>query len=202
MNTNLVPALVLTLFVGIQQVAEAAPPGVERADSRQSRRAVQDDKRDRNVLAAHVAAWKQAVAKRDRAQEKAADVGINAWIQRELEEERREDRQSHREQNRSRRELRRTRNTRGASPGTRKDRRDVRDDRRDAQREQNETKRLVAMATQLREMQPRFATGTASPADYAEKRKLLEAMLVAEAREVQTSKAERGEDRRERREIR
>ncbi|MEO1231839.1 MAG: hypothetical protein AAFZ18_23325, partial [Myxococcota bacterium] len=140
------------------------------------------------------------------------DPGVDAHIRRlflgpvafrhRLLPSRREDRQSHREQNRSRRELRRTRNTRGASPGTRKDRRDVRDDRRDAQREQNETKRLVAMATQLREMQPRFATGTASPADYAEKRKLLEAMLVAEAREVQTSKAERGEDRRERREIR
>lgn len=201
MNKILVLAIVSSLFV-MAPPSEAAPPGVEQADHRRSRRAVKDDRRDRNVLAGHVAAWKQAVASRDRAQEKAADVGIHAWIQRELKEERREDRKDTREAKRSRRELRRTRSVAGPSPATRKDRRDVKDDRRDVQRQRGETQRLTVLATQLGELQPRFTAGTASPADYVEKRRLLDALLAAEAREVQSSKRERGEDRRERREIR
>lgn len=197
----ILPLLLAVFLIGTDS-ANAAPPGVERAESRQSRRSVQDDRRDRDELASYVAAWKEAVATRNRLKESVVDGKIDAWIQRELAEERRENRQSSRERNRSRRELKRTQSVRGVSPGTRKDRYDLNDDRRDAQRQRGETQRLSAIAARLAKMQPRFSAGTATKADYAEKKKLLEALLAAEAREVKTSKKERNEDRRERREFR
>ncbi|MCB9647875.1 MAG: hypothetical protein H6730_14895 [Deltaproteobacteria bacterium] len=181
---------------------EAVHNAVERArDNRQSA----DDHVDLIRIADIVRDWEAAVAAKDKAKEKAADLRLQAWLRQELREERREAGQAAAERGQARAE--RDRSRREARSGgakdradLRDDRRDLRDDRRDAREATVEVAVLKKTASELDELAPAFAKGTATAAQYTKKRTLLRSLIRGERREVRQDAQERREDRRERKE--
>jgi len=182
---------------------ERAGNNVQRVENRA---AVADDRTDRAQINSIAAAWTSAVDRHDRAAERAADTRLTAWLNRERRENAgdvaradRERRGSNAELGRSRREARRS--------GTRDDRRDRRDDRRDARDDRRDEAHAVVdanqtrnIANQLAAMQPAFNAGTATPAQYTQKRQLLARLQRMAGREVRQDRREIREDGRERRE--
>lgn len=167
-----------------------------------------DDRADRGSIHALVASWNAAVARRDRAAELAADAAIRAWLNAELAEDSREVGQANAEVARSRAERNRSRAERNRSR-TLDDRRDLRDDRRDLRddrRDRNVASHDLAVtreiSARLAAMQPSFAAGTATSAQYAQKRALLHRLTVNARAEVRQSRREVREDGRELREDR
>jgi hypothetical protein len=185
---------------------------VERADGR---RDLRDDRRDRAAIKRIAGRWNQAVQRGDRGAEAEADRQLAGWLAVELRESRQDQSEAQRERRRSARERGRSRRERRAS-GSRDDTRDLRDDRRDLRDDRRDERRAAAdlaatrrVALELRGLQPRFEAGTATPAQYAQKRALLaelvrlaELEVARERRELREDRRETREDRRERREDR
>jgi hypothetical protein len=195
--------LVLVCLLGTAPALAQDGPG----NLPQVRRHLSDDRLDRARIADISRDWQAAVTRKDRTAEQAADARLALWLGEELGEAvhetgdaRREAARANVERNRSRREA--------VGPGRkdqhdlRDDRRDLRDDRRDVATERAEVAGTRAIAIQLRAMQPDFAAGRATAAQYRRKGELLAQLVIAEQREVQGDKRELREDRRERREDR
>ncbi len=177
-----------------------------RREHRDSRRDVRDDRRDRSEIVAIADAWNRAVQSGNVAAEEQTDARLNAWLQRELREDNREVRENRREENRSQRSRRRTRRSVAQGDAShrelREERRDHRDDRRDTDRARQDRHQTRAIARQLQGLQGLFANKSATPAQYAEKRRLLGELVALARREVRQSQGEVREDRRERRQHR
>ena len=156
---------------------------------------IRADRRDLARLRDRISAWTAAVDAKDAAAERAADADIHAWVDAELAETRREVAEDRRELQNARAEAH------GPGPD-RGDRRDARDDHRDLEREKADQARTRAIAQELRSMQPAFAAGSATPADYAKKRQLLDELVGLSQRELGRDRGELHEDRVENRERR
>lgn len=182
---------------------ERAGNMVQRAENRH---AAVDDRVDRAQINSIVAAWNSAVSRGDRAAERAADTRLTAWLNRERRENGADVARADRERRGSNMELARSRREANRS-GTMDDRRDRRDDRRDARDDRRDQAAVVADAAQTRNianrlaaMQGAFDSGSATPAQYNEKRTLLARLTQMAAREVRRDNREGREDQRERRE--
>lgn len=182
---------------------ERAGNTVQRVENRQ---ALNDDRTDRAQINSIVTAWNSAVSRGDRGAERAADTRLTAWLNRERRESGTDVARADRERRGSNNELARSRGEARRS-GTMDDRRDRRDDRRDARDDRRDQAAAVADAAQTRNianrlaaMQGAFDSGSATAAQYAEKRTLLGRLTAMAAREVRQDNREIREDGRERRE--
>ncbi|MEL6347211.1 MAG: hypothetical protein AAFV53_29115 [Myxococcota bacterium] len=181
------------LILASLSIAQAGPSPREAAiNSRQTvddRADLRDNSRDYAVLASAVDDWHGAWQANNRSAERDADVRIFQWVKRELADDRSDVNEANRELNQSRRE------SVGSGPNDQYDRRD---DRRDRNQQVADMNRTRAIAAELNAMQPAFASGTASVADYNRKSALLREAQQMALREVREDKEEVRENRRER----
>lgn len=208
-------ALTTTMLTPLLASAQRGDVAVDRAERADDRRDARTERRDLAQIASIATAWSAAVARGDRAAEQAADVRLAGWMREELGDAASDVGETSREAARSEAERRGSRSEAVVS-GTRDDRRDLRDDRRDARDDRRDAvdarvdyARVHAIAVELQSMQPAFRGGTATPAQYARKRALLDELVRMaagevreERRELREDRRETGEDRRERREDR
>lgn len=182
-RSGLVSLAALVWFAGI--VPAGAQTHLHRhkagdsSERRKDRRELRDDRRDLKQLEDIVRDWKRAIKSRDKLAERNVDKRLRAWLRAELQESEREARDASHEAATSR-------------PGHQR-----RDDVRDAREKQRDVRQTRAIARKLHELQPVFSRGTASPADYKQKRRLLKNLLQMARQEVRESREEVREDRRE-----
>jgi len=211
----------IALLTLIALIATPAFAG-DRSERRQNHREAADnghdtrnDARDLTRIDAIATDWRAARRAGDRIAEGNADARLERWIRQELAENQRDVAEARREVGRSQSEVNASRRERNRTVGTGRpvraadDRRDLRDDRRDRADDQRDLSnekadraRTRRLATQLRDMQPRFEAGTASPADYQAKSEVLDQLVALSVAEVRRNAAENREDSRERREDR
>ena len=182
-----VVTLVFALSLGLPAFAQDGGHVVE------DRVEVHRDVGDLERLNTAVDAWKSAVLKADRTAEKAADADLEVWVRGELAESNHEVTEDRSELGASRREAR------GVGPGDEVDRVDDRDD---LAAERADRARMYAIALELRDLQPAFAAGTATIAQYDTKRDLLNELVTLSKREIGRTQGEVYEDRVERGEVR
>ncbi|MFT6819704.1 MAG: hypothetical protein ACJATT_003528 [Myxococcota bacterium] len=210
-----------TLFLILCPFIAAATPGdrleaVDNvADRADDRRDLANDRIDRARLVVLVDDWHDARAAGNGAAETRADDALRRWVRQEIAESAHEVREARvevaqstgeviREQQEVARDRRRGRAA--AAADDRRDRRDdsqdLRDDQRDLSREQADLTATVRIAEQLRDGQPAFERGNATPAQAAEKSRLLRQLQVLARAEVARDHGELREDRAETREDR
>jgi hypothetical protein len=211
----------LALLLALAPFSALATPGnvVQRIDDRHD---IHNDRVDRARLVTLVDEWHAARDANNSGAERAADQGIRQWLQQELAESRHEVAEARSEVAHSQAEIGRERAERrvdiaqGDAAGRRDTTHDVRDDRMDRREDQVDAGqaradlgRTRAIADQLAAMQPAFENGNATPAQYAEKSRLLrelQQLARAEVREdreeIREDAGERREDFREHREVR
>ena len=190
-----------TASTGDESTAQG-PTTTRRAgdpELRDDRRDNIDDTRDRRLIREIVAQWKRAVADGNRRVEQHADNRIAAWLQREIQEDLREVDENRGEIAASRNERDATAAT-GDRRATNEDTRDLNDDRRDYEVARRDLQVTREIAIRLRRMQREFDRGTATRAQYAQKERLLDRLVVIASRELQTNRNETMEDRTENRE--
>jgi hypothetical protein len=185
--------LLMVSFLG--PLAFAGNP-VERARDRvelaDDRRALADDRVDFHRLNTLVEDWHKARLNRDKALERRADKGLSAWVRQEVVESRQEVAEARAEVSASKREAHRD-----PLRDKRDDAGDLRDDRKDLARERVDTERTLAIAKQLKAMQPRFTDNSAGAPLYEKKSALLRELQRLAAQEIAKDQAEIREDRRE-----
>ena len=193
MKKTMLGALLVTGFCG--QAALAGNPAErakDRAELADDRRELADDRVDFHRLNALVEDWHKARIKHDGALERRADKGLNVWIRQEIVESRQEVADARAEVRGSKREAHRD-----PLRERRDDARDLRDDRKDLARERVETGRVLAIARELKVMQPRFVDNTAGVPLYQKKSALLRELQTLAAKEIARDQVEIREDRRE-----
>ncbi len=207
--------LILCPFVAIASPgdrAEAIDNVVDRADDRHD---LANDRIDRARLSTLVDEWHDARTAGNSAAESSADDGLIRWVRQEIAESAHEVQEARvevaqstgevvREQQEVRRDRRRGRPAAAADDrrDRRDDSRDLQDDRRDLSREQADLAATVRIAEQLRDVQPAFEVGNATPAQAAEKSRLLRQLQTLARAEIARDHGELREDREETREDR
>jgi hypothetical protein len=181
--------LISVLLLLLAAPAQAQDGGHVREDHVEVRRDMGDLERLRD----DIRAWKAAVVASDKAAEKAADTRIEAWIRTEAAETTHEVREDRAELGQARAEAK------GPGKGDEMDRRD---DRADLAREHSDRQRMRAIAGDLKTIQPEFAQGRATAAQYAKKKALLEELETLAENEITRGRGEVREDVRENHEVR
>lgn len=206
---------VLAVCVAFASSAQPIRNRVERAndrkDLRQDRRQVADDARDLGAVSTFLAAYDLAVSKNDAVGIKAADAQFQGYLAREAVEANREVAQAQQEVREDRREVRSDRRELGQDlalgrrPGVvaddardlARDKGNLADDKADAARERAARNRLFVIRTELAPLQ-----GLVDPAATTKKRALYAEVVTLAQRDLQRTKVEQREDRRELREDR
>jgi hypothetical protein len=184
---------VIAFALLISVPAVAGERGRDKARIAEDRRETAADVVDKARLDRAIDAWNTAVAAKDAAGEKAADADLSRWVRQEMAE-------THVEVVEDRHEVRASA-AEAAGPG-RDDQRDLAGDRADLERERRDRARTHEIAAALRDLQPAFDAGTATPEQYGAKGALLKELKGLAWGEVRRDNGERREDRRELREDR
>lgn len=183
----------LALLVSVPAFAGGGEKARDKARVAEDRRETLGDRMDKARLDKAVDDWHAAVASKNGAAEKAADVEIWRWIRQERAE-------NQVEVTEDRREVRAS-GAEAVGPG-RDDQRDLKGDRVDLARERNDRRRTREIADALNTLQPAFDAGTATPVQYDQKAALLRELKGLAWSEVRRDQGEKVEDRRELREDR
>ena len=172
--------LLVSIAVGLCWLLSApaqAQPRRGDSETRKDRHELRDDRRDLEAIVDIAAKWRKAVRRHDKKAERKADKRLRAWLKQELRESTKEAADARNEAYDS---------GRG-------------DDRRDARQKHRDARQTRVVAVQLRDLQKRFRTGTATPADYQRMRELLDKLVAMAQNELRESHEELREDRREKR---
>lgn len=144
------------------------------------------ERHDRYQIVSIDRVWTAARRRRDQSAERAADRRLNEWLAEELEEAERALEAAKEEAEASRDEA--------SGSGRPRDHRHARQENRDENLQQADLDRLVRLIRELKELQPRFDRGNATPRQYNRKQLILRDLVRLARADSRDSRSEQREE--------